>query len=207
MLLIGVTGGVGMGKSTTAEFLARQGVAVVDTDALARELVAPGQPALAEIASAFGPDVLAADGALDRGRLARRVFADEAARRRLEAILHPRIRAAWLAQAAAWRAQGRASGAVIIPLLHETAAEKELGPVVCTACTAATQHARLKARGWSEAQIAGRLAAQWPAEKKLALAEFVVWSEGTLDTHAAQVRRILRTAGLNAAGAEKPGMG
>ncbi|MFN0067305.1 MAG: dephospho-CoA kinase [Limisphaerales bacterium] len=191
MLLIGVTGGVGMGKSTTAGFLAQNGVAVVDTDLLARELVAPGQPALAEIASAFGPDVLAADGALDRGQLARRVFADEAARRRLEAILHPRIRAAWLAQAAAWRTEGRTAGAVIIPLLYETASEKELGPVICTACTAATQRSRLKARGWDEAQIAGRLAAQWPVEQKLALADFVAWSEGALDTHAAQVRRIL----------------
>lgn len=199
MLLFGVTGGVGMGKSTTAEFLARQGVAVVDTDELARELVAPGEPALAEIVSVFGPEVRAADGSLDRGQLARLVFADAAARRRLEAILHPCIRAAWLAQAAAWRAAGRAAGAVVIPLLYETAAERELGPVICTACTAATQQARLRARGWDQAQIAGRLAAQWPAMEKLAWADFVVWSEGALGTHAEQVGRILRAVGLEQA--------
>lgn len=196
MLLFGVTGGVGMGKSTTAKCLAQQGVAVVDTDELAREFVVPGQPALAGIASAFGPEVLAADGSLDRGQLARLVFADETARRRLEAILHPRIRAAWLAKAAAWRAEGRAAGAVIIPLLYETAAERELGPVICTACTAATQHARLRARGWDEAQIAGRLSAQWPVAEKLARAGFVIWSEGALETHAEQVRCILDAAGL-----------
>lgn len=199
MLLFGVTGGVGMGKSTTAGILARQGVAVADTDELARELVAPGEPALVEIVAAFGPEVLAADGSLDRGELARLVFADAAARRRLEAILHPRIRAAWLARAAAWRAEGRAAGAVIIPLLYETGAERELGPVICTACTGATQHARLRARGWDEAQVAGRLAAQWPAADKLARADFVVWSEGALETHAAQVARILRAVGLKQA--------
>lgn len=200
VLLIGVTGGVGMGKSTTAEFLSRRGVEVVDTDVLARTLVAPGQPALTEIAAVFGPGVLTAEGALDRGRLARRVFADEAERKRLELILHPRIRAAWLAQAAAWRAEGRTAGAVIIPLLYETAAEREFDTVLCTACSATTQRTRLAARGWNEAQIAGRFAAQWPAERKVALADFVVWSEGTLETHAAQVNRILGTLGLAEAG-------
>lgn len=198
VLLLGVTGGVGMGKSTTAEFLARRGLAVTDTDVLARELVTPGQPALAEIAAAFGPAVLAADGTLDRGRLARRVFADEAERKRLEQILHPRIRAAWLAAAAAWRAEGRRAAAVIIPLLHETRAEGEFDAVFCTACSPATQRARLAARGWNESQITGRLAAQWPAERKVALADFVIWSEGALETHAAQVDRILGATGAAA---------
>ncbi len=199
MQLIGITGGVGMGKSTTAEFLARRGLPVTDTDVIARDLVARGRPALAEIAAAFGPDMLLPDGNLDRGRLAARVFAAEPERRRLEAILHPRIRAAWRAETAAWRAEGRRAGAVIIPLLFETAAEREFGAVLCTACTAVSQRARLQARGWEGAQIAGRLAAQWPAEEKVARADFVVWSEGSLAAHAAQVDRLLATLGLLAA--------
>ena len=99
------------------------------------------QPSGAEIA---GPD-----GQLRRDELARRVFADPAARRRLEDILHPRIRALWRAQVETWRADGRPLAVVVIPLLFETKAEAELDATICVACSAATQHQRLLARGWS----------------------------------------------------------
>ncbi|MBI3192439.1 MAG: dephospho-CoA kinase, partial [Pedosphaera parvula] len=112
MKLLGLTGGVGMGKSTAADLLARRGVPVIDTDAIARHVVEPGQPALQEIHAAFGPAAIAPDGTLQRGELARRVFTDPHARRQLEAILHPRIRAVWQAQVEAWRAAGRACGVV-----------------------------------------------------------------------------------------------
>jgi dephospho-CoA kinase len=91
MLIIGLTGGIGCGKSTVADYFAQLGIPVLDADQLARELVAPGHPALEEIVAAFGPEILRADGTLDRTRLRRRVFADPEQRRHLEAILHPRI--------------------------------------------------------------------------------------------------------------------
>jgi dephospho-CoA kinase len=192
MILIGLTGGIGMGKSTTASFLERLGVPVIDTDLLARQIVEPGQPALAEVQRAFGDSVVDSDGRLRRDEVARIVFADEARRRQLEAILHPRIRELWRAQVEAWRAERRTIGAVVIPLLFETGAEKEFDVIVCTACSAASQRRRLEARGWSAAQIEQRIASQLPAQKKMNLSRFVIWTEPPLEIHAAQVGRIVK---------------
>lgn len=196
MKLLGLTGGVGMGKSTAAEHLGRRGLPVVDTDRLARELVEPGQPALAEIGEAFGPQVLDAQGRLRREVLARIVFADASRRRELERILHPRIREAWRAQVEIWRGEGRPAAVVVIPLLFETGAEGQFDATICVACTAASQRERLVARGWSEDEIARRLAAQWPIEHKMAAADFVVWTEGGVAHTAAQLDRILLHLGL-----------
>jgi dephospho-CoA kinase len=193
MKVFGLTGGIGMGKSTAAELL-RPRVAVVDTDDLAREVVEPGQPALAEVREWFGPEILAEDGRLRRAELARRVFADAAARQQLEAILHPRIRARWQAQIERWRAAGETVGVVVIPLLFETHAAAHFDATVCLACTAATQHERLRARGWTTEQIAQRIQAQWPLEKKMALADFVVWTEGPLAVLGEQFGRIIPAA-------------
>lgn len=190
MKTYGLTGGIGMGKSTSGRLLAERGIAVVDTDVIARQLVEPGQPALSEIKDAFGPGMLDAGGRLRRDELARFVFSDEGARRRLEGILHPRIRAVWLKQLEQWRAGGCNQAVVIIPLLYETDAAAHFDSIICVACTAATQHDRLLARGWSDEQINQRLKAQWPAEKKLALADRVVWTRPDLDAHAAQLARI-----------------
>jgi len=191
MKVLGLTGGIGMGKSTAAQLLGSRGVAVVDTDDLARQVVEPGQPALAEVREAFGAEILAPDGQLRRDELARRVFADAAARLRLESILHPRIRALWRAQMETWRAAGRSLAVVVIPLLFETKAEAELDATICVACSAATQHRRLVARGWPPEQIEQRLQAQWPIEKKMASADYLVWTEAGLDVHDAQIERIL----------------
>jgi dephospho-CoA kinase len=191
MKTYGLTGGVGMGKSTSGRLLAERGVAVVDTDVIARQLVEPGQPALSEIQNTFGPGMLDAEGRLRRDELARLVFRDAGARRHLEGILHPRIRAVWKEQLDEWRAGGRNQAVVIIPLLYETDAAAHFDAVICVACTAATQHERLLARGWTPEQIGQRLNAQWPAEKKLALAGRVVWTEPGLDVHAAQLARII----------------
>src|SRR5580700_10122719 len=106
MKVYGLTGGVGMGKSTSDKLLRERGIAVTDTDAIARQIVEPGQPALVEIQALFGPDILSLDGRLRRDELARRVFSDSVARSRLEGILHPRIREIWRAQVQEWRAQG-----------------------------------------------------------------------------------------------------
>jgi len=191
MRAIGLTGGIGMGKSACADLIRQRGIDVVDTDDLARRVVEPGQPALEEIQRRFGPGLVGTDGRLRRGDLARRVFANPAARKELEAILHPRIRGLWRAQVETWRAAGRPLCMVVIPLLFETGAQTELDATVCVACSAATQLERLLARGWSADQIEQRLRAQWPTEKKVALADYVIWSEAGLDVHAAQLDLIL----------------
>lgn len=192
MKTYGVTGGIGMGKSTVAEFLARRGVAVVDTDDLARQVVRPGERALEEIRDAFGPEVFQANGELDRDALAEVVFSNETARKRLEAILHPRIQQLWQDRLAVWRSEGRAQAAVIIPLLFETGAETAFDIIVCVACSTATQQQRLRARGWSEAQIQQRNAAQWSVSEKLVRAHRVLWTEGDLEVLARQCDRVFR---------------
>jgi dephospho-CoA kinase len=192
MKLLGLTGGIGMGKSAAATLLQQRGCAVVDTDLLAREVVAPGQSALAEIQAAFGAEMIAPDGSLRRKELARHVFADDARRRQLEHILHPRIRQRWLAQAQTWRAENRPIGLVVIPLLFETSAEKELDAVICIACSPTIQMQRLRERGWSADEIARRKAAQWPIEKKMLQANYVVWNNSGLDVFAEQLDRIMQ---------------
>lgn len=193
MRVLGLTGGIGMGKSAAEQFLRQRGVPVVDTDVLARQVVEPGQPALEEIRRGFGPEMVGPDGRLRRAELARRVFAEPEALRQLEALLHPRIRALWQAQLQAWRAEGRPLAVVVIPLLFETQAEREFDFTLCVACSAGTQRQRLLGRGWTPEQTEQRIRAQWPVERKMAQADFVVWSEGDLELHAAQLERILQT--------------
>jgi dephospho-CoA kinase len=186
----GLTGGIGMGKSTCAELLRQRGVHVVDTDDLARELVHPGQPALGEITTAFGTSFLDGSGQLRRSALAELVFVDPAARARLESILHPKITAAWIAHLAAWRGQGITMAVVVIPLLFETGAESHFTATVCVACSPGTQQSRLRARGWSEAEIRRRSAAQLGVEEKMTRAGHVLWSEGGLAALGEQAGRV-----------------
>ncbi len=195
MTLIGLTGGIGMGKSTSVDFLEQQGVPVVDTDLLARRVVEPGQPALAEIRDHFGSEVIDAQGCLQREELARKVFGDAARRQELEAIVHPRIRQLWLAQLDAWVAEGKPAGVVVIPLLFETGAASQFDVIICVACSNASQWQRLQARGWSRTQIEQRIAAQWPVQQKMDRSNFVVWTEPGLEVHAAQLRKILEHLG------------
>ncbi|MEI8289540.1 MAG: dephospho-CoA kinase [Verrucomicrobiota bacterium] len=194
MRLFGLTGGVGMGKSTVAGFFQRHGVRVVDADEIARELVQPGQPALAEIRRHFGPAVFSAGGELNRAGLARQVFADEAARKMLESILHPRIREAWQAQVAIWRQQHCPLALVVIPLLFETQAENHFDKIICAACSAASQRGRLLQRGWAPEEIGRRIAAQLPVEEKIARSHFVIWTEGALAASSRQVENIVARA-------------
>ncbi len=190
MKTFGLTGGIGMGKSAAEQWLRRRHIPTVDTDVLAREMVEPGQAALKEIQRAFGTEIVGADGRLQRDALARIVFSDTAARQKLESITHPRIRDLWSKQFDIWRAEQRPVAVVIIPLLFETGAEKELNSTICVACSPITQHRRLLDRGWSADQIEQRLSAQWPIEKKMTKADFVVWTEGGLDILEKQLDRI-----------------
>jgi dephospho-CoA kinase len=191
MKVCGLTGGVGMGKSSAAGFFRARGAQVVDSDELARQLVQPGEAALAEIQSQFGKNLVATDGQLRRDELARIVFADAAARKKLEAILHPKIRERWLAQIKSWRKENCNLAVVVIPLLYETQAESEFDKIICVACSAANQQKRLLERGWTSEQIQQRITAQMPTEQKIARADFVIWTDGALDSHEEQLGRII----------------
>jgi dephospho-CoA kinase len=189
VITIGLTGGIGMGKSTSASMLAESGLPIIDTDAIARQLVEPGSPALAEVARVFGSDILDEEGRLRRDEMARRVFKSEAERQKLEAVLHPRIRNEWLYQVERLRAEKHAACVVVIPLLFETSAQRHFQATVCTACSAATQRNRLLARGWNPEHIEQRIRAQWPAEEKMRLSDYVIWTDGGLDVHREQLKR------------------
>ena len=191
MLLVGLTGGIGMGKSTVAEVLVQRGVSVIDTDQIARELVNRGEPALEEIRSAFGPGVIRGDGTLDRKALGELVFNDREKRLRLEAILHPGIRARWQGRVDEWQESGMNRAWVVIPLLFETGAEKEFGLTVCVACSTETQSRRLGYRGWSDAEIKNRIASQRPISEKMDRSDRVIWNESSAEICELQVDRIL----------------
>lgn len=190
MTRIGLTGGIGSGKSTAALWLADRGIPVIDTDDLARQLVEPGQEALAAIVGRFGQGILLPDGALDRARLGRWVFGDPAARRDLESILHPRIQAAWMAGLNQLETQGIPRAVVVIPLLFEKHYEGMFDLVIAMACSGLTQRERLRNRGWSDAEIDARHATQWTMDAKMQAAGKVIWSEGSLDALHGQLGRV-----------------
>ena len=189
--VLGLTGGVGMGKSTAARLLKKVGLPVVDSDDLAREAVQPGTEGLAEIADEFGEGFLKADGSLDRDKMASTVFQDEAARKRLEAIIHPRVRTVWEKQIDQWREQKWPVGVVVIPLLFEVDLQDSFDAVLCVACTANTQRARLRERNWDDAQITARIAAQMDIAQKIDLADHVLWNEGAPELLMDQMKEIL----------------
>jgi dephospho-CoA kinase len=194
--LIGLTGGIATGKSTFAAALRARGVPVVDADALARAAVAPGSPALGEIARAFGPDVLAPDGGLDRKRLGALVFADAAARRRLEAITHPAVRRGMAEETARLAAAGHAVAFYDTPLLYEVGLEAVVDAVVVVWAPPDVQRARLAARdGLGPAEADARLAAQLPVGAKAARADFVVENVGPVEELGAKADRLLADLG------------
>ncbi|MDO4241872.1 MAG: dephospho-CoA kinase [Microbacteriaceae bacterium] len=177
MAVFALTGGIGAGKSTVAQFFARQdGVFVVDSDALAREAVMPGTPALAAIVAEFGAEMLGADGALNRSRLGQVIFADTDAKRRLEAILHPQIQALAAEKFAAIHA--RNSHAVIIyeiPLLVETAAASKFAGVIVLHADEQVRMRRLvEMRGLTRAEAKARLSAQVGEAARLRVADFII---------------------------------
>ncbi|MGA2030254.1 MAG: dephospho-CoA kinase [Verrucomicrobiota bacterium] len=190
MKTFGLTGGIGMGKSAAAQILREHDVPVVDTDLIARQIVQPGSPILKKIQLEFGNQIVEVDGQLRRDELAKIIFADVTARKKLEVIMHPPIRKLWLAQIEQWRGEQKPHAVVVIPLLFETGAEKNFDSTVCVACSAVTQRQRLLERGWTSGQIEQRVAAQWSIEEKIATANFLVWTEGGLDVLEEQLKRI-----------------
>jgi len=190
VLLVGLTGGIGSGKSTVARLLEKRGAVVFDADLLAREAVAPGTPGHAAVIERFGADVLAPGGELDREALASIVFADPSARRDLEQIVHPEVRRLFAEGSEAYRDTDR----VVVfsaPLLVETGMHTAFEILVVVSATVATQIARLmRQRGMSEASIRARIDAQAPLEDKSAVADVLVDNEGTLDQLESQVDRL-----------------
>ncbi len=187
-LLIGLTGGIGSGKSTVADLLAARGALVIDADRLAREVVEPGTPGLEAVVTRFGPGVLLPDGRLDRAALGRVVFADEAARRDLEAIIHPAVRKRAAALTAA--APPRTAVVQVIPLLVETGQQDAFDLVVVVDVDPAVQLARVQARdGLSEEDARARVGAQAAREARLAAADVVIGNDGSPADLTAQVDR------------------
>lgn len=187
---VALTGGIATGKSYVLAQFAALGVPTIDADMLAHEAVAPGTPGLASVVARFGPEMLAADGSLNRPHLGRVVFADAQARRDLEAIVHPAVRAAmdqWFS-----RLPPRHRVAIAgVPLLHETRRESAFDVVVATVCPPEVQLARLRARGLSDAEARQRLDAQLPADEKAARAAHVIRTDRTFADTDAQVRAVL----------------
>lgn len=177
--IVGLTGGIGSGKSAAADILGELGAAVVDTDAIAHELTAPGGAAMAALRAAFGDEVMGANGALDRAAMRRRAFADPAAKARLEAILHPMIRA----ESERRCAQAQAPYVVlVVPLLVERGGYRDgLRRIAVVDCAESTQLRRVMVRsGLSEAEARAIMATQATREQRLAVADDVILNDGDL---------------------------
>jgi len=188
MLRVGLTGGIASGKSTVARLFARLGVPIIDTDVLAREIVEPGKPALAQLLAAFGPGILAADGSLDRRLLRERVFRDPDERQRLESILHPAIRAEMERRSAGIDAPYHI---LVIPLLVEGGGQDRVDRVLVVDCPAELQLARLEDRDALDRNLARRmLAAQATRTQRLAVADDVIVNSGSIVDLEREVARL-----------------
>ena len=191
-LLVGLTGGIATGKSTVSALLRQLGCEIIDADLLAREVVEPGQPALAQIATEFGRDVVTAAGELDRKKLGAVVFANPERRRRLEAITHPAIRDRFLARLDELAQQGFV-GLVVFDaaVMIESGNYKNMDRLVVVVTDDATQMARLHARdGTGDAENRRKISSQMPLAEKAKLADFVIDNSGSRDATAEQVRRV-----------------
>lgn len=193
MKLVGLTGGIASGKSTVAQIFRRLGAAVIDADLLAREVVQPGQDAWYAIVGEFGPEVVQPDRSLDRQRLRQIIFNDSTARKKLESIIHPRVRA--LAETR-FREHSQAGAEVVIyevPLLFEGGLHEWLRPVVLVACSADLQKRRLIERdGLAPEQAQKHIDAQMSLEEKRRLADYVIENNAGLEELEKEVRTVWR---------------
>lgn len=193
---IALTGGIGTGKSHVRRQFEQLGVPCIDADVLAREAVAPGTPGLAAIVERFGREILDPSGALDRRKLGAIVFSDAAARRDLEQIVHPSVRAAMDAWFASLEAASAPCGIAEIPLLYETGRERDFDAVIVAACAPETQLARVMARDHIDRdEAARRIAAQMPIGEKVRRADHVVSTDGTYEETERQVQEIAALIG------------
>ncbi|TVX76794.1 dephospho-CoA kinase [Corynebacterium sp. NML180780] len=188
MYMIGLTGGIGSGKSTVAALMRQRGFPVVDADQVARDNMEPGSPVLAAVAEEFGADLLGPDGALDRAELARRAFASEEGTQRLNAITHPAIRAESARRFAALEAAGERAAVYDMPLLVELGMDQDMDMTVVVDVNPEERVRRLVAhRGLDEADARNRIARQIPDVERRAAADVVLDNNGTEDKLAQQV--------------------
>jgi len=192
MKIIGLTGGIGSGKTSVADLLRSHGLPVIDADQLARDVVEPGQPALAELADAFGADILHADGTLNRGELAARAFASEDATQRLNDITHPRIMALRDELIDAARGDGEPAVIYDMPLLVEKGQHEDMDLVVVVHVDVEKRIERLvNGRGLDEADVRRRIAAQATDEERLAVADVVIDNNGLREKLEPQVQALV----------------
>jgi dephospho-CoA kinase len=199
MLKVGLTGGIGSGKSTVLQMLAQCGAAVIDADAISRSVTAPGGAAIAGIAQRFGSDFIAADGSLDRARMRQRAYADPKARKDLEQIIHPLVGLESARQVAASEAAGHRCLVIDIPLLVESGRWRtQLDRVLVVDCSVDTQIARVVARSaLPAAEVESIIAAQASRAVRLAAADDVICNEGlSLAQLQSHVEQLARTFGL-----------
>lgn len=193
--VVGLTGGIGSGKSTVARIFRERGVPVVDADQVARDVVEPGTDGLEAVVDAFGDAVLDPHGRLDRKALGERVFGDEAARKELEGILHPRIAAASMERFAQLAREGHLYAIYEAALLVENGSHRMVQALVVVSASERTQIERVMARdGLDEAAAKQRIAAQLPLSEKIAVADYVIDNDGSLDAtraHTLEVHRQL----------------
>lgn len=192
MQLIGLTGGIASGKSTVAKILEQLGAAVVNADALAREVVEPGRDAWKEIVDAFGAEVLQPDQSVDRQKLRAIIFNNPEARKKLESIIHPRVRALAEERIRQHAAAGYEVVVYEVPLLFEGNLQDLLRPVILVACDIDTQRRRLQQRDRLDAATAQKqIDAQMSLEKKRRLADYIIENDGGMDDLERQVRAVL----------------
>lgn len=192
MKLVGLTGGIASGKSTVAEILKRQGAAIINADVLAREVVEPGHQAWTEIVNTFGIAVLQPDRTLDRQKLRAIIFDDAAARKKIESIIHPQVRALAEQRIREHAAAGYAVIVYEVPLLFEGNLQEWLRPVILVACDVDTQRNRLQSRdNLSAAQAQKHIDAQMSLEAKRRLADYVIENNGSLEDLERQVQAVL----------------
>jgi dephospho-CoA kinase len=193
MHVIGLTGGIGAGKDTVAGMLRSHGAVIIDADEIARGLLVPGSSFLAAVVDEFGPEILRADGTLNRAALAKIVFANPSARKRLEALTHPAVLAETARRIEALRTSPHPPPVAIImaPLLFEAHAETMCEKVIVVTADAATRLARLQARdNLSETDLRARMSAQMPEAEKLTRADWVIDNSGSLEEAKNQVEKV-----------------
>jgi dephospho-CoA kinase len=192
MKLLGLTGGIASGKSTVAAILRRLGAAIINADELSREVVQPGQDAWKEIITTFGPDIVQGDETLDRRKLRKIVFDNPEARKKLEAIIHPRVRALAERRISELATAGNSIIVYEVPLLFEGQIHLWLRPVILVACEIETQKNRLVERDHlTEIEAQQHVDAQMSLEEKRQLADYVIENDGNLKDLEKQVRAVL----------------
>ncbi len=190
--VLGLTGTFGCGKSTVAALIAEEsGAAVIDADRIAREALEPGGAAFAAVVEAFGPAILGPAGRIDRPALAARVFADRAELARLNALVHPPVRAAELALLEAWK--DRPLVVLDVPLLFEAGMRSLADSVAVVVIGERQRYGRLKGRGFREAEVTRRLGMQMAQARKRRLADHIIDNSGPLDGTRQHVRELIET--------------